>query len=65
MIAHHVTTDRPGEETRGVTQLEACSLCLGDMIEEHARGDTELVCIQCGHRSPAPATKSPIAAATR
>ena len=65
MIAPHVTIDRDGQDTRDVTPLEACALCLGDMVEERTPGDTELVCLQCGHRSPTPATKSPIAAATR
>ena len=63
MIAPHATTDRDDQETRNITQLEACSLCLGDMVEERAPGDAELVCIQCGQLSAAPAARSPISAA--
>lgn len=62
MIAHQVAPARPKQETRGVTQLSACGLCLGDMIEVHTSGEIELVCMQCGHRYAAPVTKTPIAA---
>jgi hypothetical protein len=65
MIAPHVTIDRDGQETRDVTPLEACALCLGDMVEERTPGDTELVCLQCDRRSPAPATQNPITTIVR
>ncbi len=31
--------------------LRACVRCGGDMMIEQLLGETELVCIQCGHRS--------------
>lgn len=34
-------------------QLKACKRCGGDMLVEEYLGDQDLVCIQCGHRSPA------------
>jgi DNA-directed RNA polymerase subunit RPC12/RpoP len=36
-------------------QLKACRRCAGDMITEEILGEVELVCIQCGHRTPLPA----------
>ena len=33
-------------------QLKSCPRCHGDMIGEDWLGETELVCIQCGHRMP-------------
>jgi hypothetical protein len=36
-------------------KLKACSRCGGDLIPEELLGDIDLVCLQCGHRTPAPA----------
>lgn len=44
-------------------ELKACQRCLGDMLVEEYLGDKELVCLQCGHRQPAPAPKVLVAAA--
>jgi DNA-directed RNA polymerase subunit RPC12/RpoP len=35
--------------------LKACVRCGGDLFPEEVLGDTELVCLQCGHRAVAPA----------
>jgi hypothetical protein len=35
--------------------LKACTRCGGDLLVEDVLGDVELVCLQCGHRSMAPA----------
>ena len=35
--------------------LKACARCGGDLIPEELLGDIDLVCLQCGHRTPAPA----------
>ena len=32
-------------------QLKSCPRCSGDMMLEQYPGDSELVCLQCGHRS--------------
>ena len=42
-------------------QLKSCPRCHGDMIGEDWLGETELVCIQCGHRMAGPAAESPYA----
>jgi len=34
-----------------VIQLKSCPRCNGDMMLEEYLGDSELVCLQCGHRS--------------
>lgn len=34
-------------------QLKACKRCGGDMLVENYLGDQDLVCIQCGFRTPA------------
>lgn len=34
--------------------LKACGRCGGDQISEELLGETELVCLQCGHREFAP-----------
>ncbi len=34
-----------------VIQLKSCPRCRGDMMLEEYLGDSELVCLQCGHRS--------------
>ncbi len=34
--------------------LKACGRCGGDQIREEVLGETELVCLQCGHREFAP-----------
>lgn len=31
--------------------LKSCPRCSGDMMLEQYLGDSELVCLQCGHRS--------------
>lgn len=33
--------------------LKACPRCRGDMLVEEMLGEVELVCLQCGNRSPA------------
>jgi DNA-directed RNA polymerase subunit M/transcription elongation factor TFIIS len=33
--------------------LKACSRCGGDLIPEELLDDIDLVCLQCGHRTPA------------
>ena len=33
--------------------LKACKRCGGDMLTEKYLGDFDLVCIQCGYRTPA------------
>jgi len=33
--------------------LKACPRCRGDLLVEELLGEVELVCLQCGHRSPA------------
>ena len=38
--------------------LKACGRCGGDQIREEVLGETELVCLQCGHREFAPPKKS-------
>lgn len=35
--------------------LKACARCGGDLIPEELLGDIDLVCLQCGHRTSAPA----------
>ncbi|HEY8767518.1 MAG TPA: hypothetical protein VIP09_09740 [Dehalococcoidia bacterium] len=35
--------------------LKACARCGGDVIPEELLGDIDLVCLQCGHRTSAPA----------
>jgi hypothetical protein len=37
-----------------MVNLKACNRCGGDMIAEELLGETELVCLQCGHRTFAP-----------
>jgi len=32
-------------------QLKSCSRCGGDMMLEQYLDDSDLVCLQCGHRS--------------
>jgi hypothetical protein len=39
--------------------LKACGRCGGDLIPEELLGDVDLVCLQCGHRSPAPMAPRP------
>jgi len=39
--------------------LKACSRCGGDLISEELLGETEFVCLQCGHRTFAPAEAPP------
>jgi len=39
--------------------LKACNRCGGDMISEELLGDVEFVCLQCGHRTFAPAADRP------
>lgn len=34
--------------------LKACPRCLGDMMIEELLGEADLVCLQCGHRTPLP-----------
>ncbi|HEY5639688.1 MAG TPA: hypothetical protein VIW01_06520 [Dehalococcoidia bacterium] len=34
--------------------LKACGRCGGDLISEELLDETELVCLQCGHREFAP-----------
>jgi transcription initiation factor TFIIIB Brf1 subunit/transcription initiation factor TFIIB len=31
--------------------LKSCPRCHGDMLQEDLPGETELVCLQCGHRT--------------
>jgi hypothetical protein len=38
--------------------LKACARCGGDLIPEELLGDIDLVCLQCGHRTSAPAPKT-------
>ena len=52
MTAQNPTTNRPGKNTRRVTGLSACGLCLGDMIELVTLEGIDVICIQCGHRAP-------------
>jgi hypothetical protein len=54
MTAHNPTTNRAGQNTRRVTGLSACGLCLGDMIELVTLEGIDVICIQCGHRAPSP-----------
>jgi DNA-directed RNA polymerase subunit RPC12/RpoP len=35
--------------------LKSCARCGGDVMPEEILGDVELVCLQCGHRTSAPA----------
>lgn len=47
-----------------VIHLKSCSRCSGDMMLEQYLGDSELVCLQCGHRvSPPTALVRPAMAA--
>ena len=39
--------------------LKSCARCGGDLMIEELLGETELVCIQCGHRSAAPNQPTP------
>jgi DNA-directed RNA polymerase subunit RPC12/RpoP len=32
-------------------KLKACHRCGGDVTAEEMHGETELVCLQCGHRT--------------
>ncbi len=41
-----------GRVGRAKIYLDACPRCNGDMIVEEWLGDTDLVCLQCGHRRP-------------
>ena len=40
-------------------KLKACGRCGGDQIGEEVLGETELVCLQCGHREFTPSDKLP------
>ena len=31
--------------------MKSCPRCHGDMLQEQLHGETELVCLQCGHRT--------------
>ena len=44
-----------GEKQGGseMIHLKACKRCGGDMLVENYLGDQDLVCIQCGYRTPA------------
>ena len=44
--------------------LKACKRCGGDMLAEKYLGDFDLVCIQCGFRTPAN-TRTPVLARQR
>lgn len=37
-----------------MVELKSCPRCHGDMILETWLDDYEVVCLQCGHRLPAP-----------
>jgi DNA-directed RNA polymerase subunit RPC12/RpoP len=38
-------------QKEGIVDLKACGRCGGDLIREELLGETELVCLQCGHRT--------------
>jgi hypothetical protein len=42
---------------------KSCPRCNGDMLREELLGEVEMVCIQCGHRTYAPA--EPVRLTTR
>jgi uncharacterized protein (DUF983 family) len=50
-----------------VIHLKSCPRCRGDMMLEQYLGDSEFVCLQCGHRSALQpqAKPAPAAVATR
>jgi hypothetical protein len=45
--------------------LKSCARCGGDLMIEELLGETELVCLQCGHRSRAPNSESPYATVSK
>ncbi len=45
-------------EVTAVIYLKSCPRCRGDMMVEAMLGEVELVCLQCGYRSPLPAKGS-------
>jgi hypothetical protein len=40
------------ERNRTVILTKSCPRCQGDMLREELLGEVEMVCIQCGHRTP-------------
>jgi ribosomal protein L37E len=48
-----------GQKEGEKVNLKACNRCGGDMIIEELLGDVEIVCLQCGHRTFAPAADQP------
>ena len=38
--------------------LKACARCGGDVIPEELLDDIDLVCLQCGHRTPGPTARA-------
>jgi len=50
-----------GRKMSNVIQLKSCPRCNGDMMLEEYMGDSDLVCLQCGHRTAMAQTKPALA----
>ncbi|MEX0682967.1 MAG: hypothetical protein WD904_10315 [Dehalococcoidia bacterium] len=40
-----------------MVNLKACSRCGGDVLIEEYLGESDFVCLQCGHRTAVPAAQ--------
>jgi hypothetical protein len=50
-------------EVQNMLSARACERCNGNMMLEEYLGESEFVCLQCGHRRDAPELRKPAYAA--